>query len=131
MYWSQSYLIYRFESTLTLVGSACEARTDNFPTAMGATLPANIFYPGIADLKKDLHASDNLVSATVSIFVLGQGVFPMCWSGISEIQGRKTSYIVSLGEERTLWCSNHVLIYVSILQYCIAPDRQCAREQIQ
>ncbi|KAM0748205.1 MFS general substrate transporter [Meredithblackwellia eburnea MCA 4105] len=70
-------------------------------TAMGGTITANVFFPALADLQKDLHASDGLLSATVSLFILGQGVFPMIWSGISEIKGRKMCYIGAL----VLYCT--------------------------
>lgn len=57
---------------------------------------ANIFFPALRSLQEDLHATDGLLSATVSLFILGQGVFPCIWSGISEIRGRRTCYIAAL-----------------------------------
>lgn len=84
---------------------------------MGGTISANIFFPALsgncapftlvvkeitklsfADLQKDLHASNGLLGATVSLFILGQGIFPMFWSGISEIKGRKACYVSALCE---------------------------------
>ncbi|GAA5968622.1 hypothetical protein JCM11641_007702 [Rhodosporidiobolus odoratus] len=65
-------------------------------TAIGATLTGSIFFPALESLQADLHTSDNLLACGVSLFILGQGVFPMCWSAISEVTGRKRSYLVSL-----------------------------------
>ncbi|BGP19499.1 hypothetical protein JCM10213_006319 [Rhodosporidiobolus nylandii] len=65
-------------------------------TAIGATLTGSIYFPALESLQADLHASDQLVAASVSLFIAGQGIFPMCWSAISEVYGRKYAYIVSL-----------------------------------
>ncbi|KAI5478610.1 hypothetical protein MNV49_004752 [Pseudohyphozyma bogoriensis] len=65
-------------------------------TAMVGNLAANIYFPAIDALQKDLNASDNLVSASVSLFILAQGGFPTLWSGVSEIKGRKLCYIAAL-----------------------------------
>ncbi|GAA5995422.1 uncharacterized protein JCM10292_005162 [Rhodotorula paludigena] len=65
-------------------------------TAIGGTITASIFFPALESLQRDLNANDDLVAATVSIFIAGQGVFPMFWSAISEVSGRKYCYIVAL-----------------------------------
>ncbi|KAK4702570.1 hypothetical protein P7C70_g3653, partial [Phenoliferia sp. Uapishka_3] len=65
-------------------------------TAMGGTISASVYFPALPDLQKDLNATNGLVSASVSLFILGQGVFPSLWSGISEIKGRKKCYLAAL-----------------------------------
>lgn len=43
----------------------------------------------IAEIESDLHASAGQLSLTLSLFILIQGGFPLIWSSVSEIQGRK------------------------------------------
>lgn len=52
-------------------------------------MTGSIFFPALEDLQQDLHANDNLVAATVSVFIAGQGVFPSVWASLSEATGRK------------------------------------------
>lgn len=80
------YSILRLRAhKLTLL---CPRRTIAF-TAIGATLTGSIFFPALESLQHDLHANDNLVAATVSVFIAGQGVFPSIWASLSEVTGRK------------------------------------------
>ncbi|KAF8574318.1 vacuolar DHA amino acid exporter [Ramaria rubella] len=72
--------------TLAVVASA----------ALIATLGINIYNPAINDVKAQLHATDQDISLSLSIFILVQGTTPTFWSSISEIQGRKLVYIVSI-----------------------------------
>ncbi|GAA6030889.1 hypothetical protein JCM8097_008922 [Rhodosporidiobolus ruineniae] len=65
-------------------------------TAIGGTITGSIFFPALEDLQADLNTTNNLLACGVSLFILGQGGFPMCWSAISEVSGRKYCYIVSL-----------------------------------
>ncbi|KAH9950618.1 MFS general substrate transporter [Amylocystis lapponica] len=64
--------------------------------AMIAGLGANIYNPAISQIESDLHASPSQLSLTLSLFILIQGGFPLVWSAVSEIQGRKAVYLVSL-----------------------------------
>ncbi|GAA5907501.1 hypothetical protein JCM6882_003878 [Rhodosporidiobolus microsporus] len=65
-------------------------------TAIGGTITGSIFFPALEDLQRDLNTTDSLLALGVSLFILGQGAFPMCWSAISEVSGRKYCYIISL-----------------------------------
>lgn len=58
-------------------------------------MAANIFLPAIDSLKRDLNASQQIISLSVSLFILFQGIIPIFWSGVSEIYGRKIVYIIS------------------------------------
>lgn len=58
-------------------------------------MAANIYFPAIDSLKRDLNASQQVINLSVSLFILLQGIIPMLWSGISEIWGRKIVYMVS------------------------------------
>ncbi|OCH91100.1 vacuolar DHA amino acid exporter [Obba rivulosa] len=64
--------------------------------SMIAGLNSNIYNPAISQIESELHASDSEVSLSLSLFILIQGGFPLIWSAISEIQGRKSVYFVSI-----------------------------------
>ncbi|CCL99471.1 uncharacterized protein FIBRA_01489 [Fibroporia radiculosa] len=64
--------------------------------AMVAGLGANIYNPAISQIEADLHATPSQLSLTLSLFILIQGGFPLIWSAVSEVQGRKRVYLVSL-----------------------------------
>lgn len=64
--------------------------------AMGGTITANIFLPAIKLVQRDLATTDNLIAATVSIFIVFQGWTPLLWSAFSEILGRKRCYLASI-----------------------------------
>lgn len=55
----------------------------------GAKLLADYSLAAISEVEADLHASAEQMSLTVALFILIQGGFPVFWSAISEIQGRK------------------------------------------
>ncbi|KAG1865633.1 MFS general substrate transporter [Suillus tomentosus] len=59
-------------------------------------LCANIQNPANAQIKQQLHTSSGNISLSLSLSILIQGSFPMIWSAISEIKGRKTVYLFSL-----------------------------------
>ncbi|GAA5853337.1 hypothetical protein JCM8547_000289 [Rhodosporidiobolus lusitaniae] len=64
--------------------------------AIGGTITGSIFFPALEDLQRDLNTTDNTLALGVSLFILGQGGFPMCWSAISEVSGRRYCYLASL-----------------------------------
>ncbi|KAI0030266.1 major facilitator superfamily domain-containing protein, partial [Vararia minispora EC-137] len=61
-----------------------------------AGLAANIYNPGITDIKRDLHASDGDISLSLALFILIQGTLPLFWSVTSELKGRKIVYLISI-----------------------------------
>lgn len=75
----------------------CSSRRTIAFTAMGGTISASVFFPALGSLQQELKANDALVAASVSSFIAGQGVFPLLWSSLSEVTGRKKCYIVALG----------------------------------
>jgi MFS family permease len=42
-----------------------------------------------AQIGLSLHASDSEITWTMSVFIIVQGLFPLVWSAVSEIKGRK------------------------------------------
>ncbi|KAG2120071.1 MFS general substrate transporter [Suillus cothurnatus] len=64
--------------------------------SMFAGLAANIQNPANAQIEQQLHASSGDISLSLSLFILAQGNFPIIWSSISEIKGRKLVYLLSI-----------------------------------
>jgi len=54
------------------------------------------FLAAIQDIEQDLRATTNEIALSLSLFILVQGNFPLIWSSISEIKGRKFVYIFSM-----------------------------------
>ncbi|KAG9318304.1 major facilitator superfamily domain-containing protein [Chiua virens] len=52
--------------------------------------------PANAQIEQVLSASSSDISWSMSIFVLVQGLFPLVWSAISEVKGRKVVYVSSM-----------------------------------
>jgi hypothetical protein len=46
---------------------------------------------GISDIEHDLHATSGEISLSLALFILVQGGFPIFWSVISELKGRKVT----------------------------------------
>ena len=73
-----------------------------------ATLAASIYFPAIADVKRDLNASDQAISLSAGLFILlqvrrirltrltSQGFCPMAWASLAEVFGRRLCYRVAL-----------------------------------
>ncbi|KAI5989016.1 major facilitator superfamily domain-containing protein [Pisolithus albus] len=61
-----------------------------------AGLCANIQNPANAQIEQQLHASSGQISLSLSLFILVQGNFPVLWSAVSEIKGRKLVYLASV-----------------------------------
>ncbi|KAG1859148.1 vacuolar DHA amino acid exporter [Suillus tomentosus] len=64
--------------------------------SMFAGLATNIQNPANAQIEQQLHASSGDISLSLSLFVLVQGNFPIIWSAIGEIKGRKLVYLLSI-----------------------------------
>ncbi|KAF9446367.1 MFS general substrate transporter [Macrolepiota fuliginosa MF-IS2] len=52
--------------------------------------------PAVAEMERDLPATSSQFSLSIALFVLVQGLFPIVWSAISEVKGRKLVYLLSL-----------------------------------
>jgi MFS family permease len=70
------------------------------------------------NIEDDLHASPSSISLSLSLFILFQGVVPLLWSAVSEINGRKVrgcfcidvtrSLIALAGRLLTVICHIHI-----------------------
>ncbi|KAG7562297.1 hypothetical protein FFLO_02285 [Filobasidium floriforme] len=63
--------------------------------ALSPTLGASIYNPAFEQLREQLSATDTELSLSVSLFILFQGGWPIFWSSIAEVTGRKVIYLVS------------------------------------
>ncbi|KAI9230795.1 MAG: major facilitator superfamily domain-containing protein [Piptocephalis tieghemiana] len=59
-------------------------------------ISSTIYYPGLIDIQEDLHTTEELVSATISLYVLFMGIAPLVWASLSDTYGRRLVYIASL-----------------------------------
>ncbi|KAG2089032.1 vacuolar DHA amino acid exporter [Suillus discolor] len=64
---------------------------------MVSSSAANIQNPSNILIRTDLHATNNQISWTLAAFILVQGNFPLIWSAVAEITGRKVIYLLSSG----------------------------------
>lgn len=76
----------RKNMSLTLIASA----------AMIAGLAGSVQNPAVKEMELDLPATSTQFSLSVSLFVLVQGLFPLIWSAVSEVKGRRLVYLASL-----------------------------------
>lgn len=67
----------------------------------------------VEEMEQDLPATPAQFSLSISVFILIQGVFPLVWSAISEVKGRKVSYLSTSTESRLIQYLK--LVYVSSL----------------
>ncbi|KAG1830025.1 vacuolar DHA amino acid exporter [Suillus variegatus] len=77
--------------------------------SMIAGLCANIQNPANAQIQQQLYTSSGDISLSLSLYILAQGSFPVIWSAISEIKGRKAVYLFSL----VLFILGSVIVAVS------------------
>jgi len=55
----------------------------------------------IEEMEKNLPATDQQFSLSISLFILIQGTVPLLWTAISEVKGRKvgTFFLINVGRE--------------------------------
>ncbi|ODV63444.1 MFS transporter [Ascoidea rubescens DSM 1968] len=69
-----------------------------FLVALASTigpLGSSIILPAIQDVIDQLDTKTYLVNMSVGVYLLTLGVFPIWWSAISEIKGRRNVYLIS------------------------------------
>jgi multidrug resistance protein len=60
-------------------------------------------------IEQELHATASEISLSLSLFILVQGNFPLVWSAVSEIKGRKLVYLASI----TLFTVGSAIVAIS------------------
>lgn len=65
-----------------------------FSSMMGP-MATSIVYPAIDPIKEDYKTTSIMVNVSVGVYQISLGVFPLWWSSISEMNGRRTVYVLS------------------------------------
>lgn len=68
-----------------------------FLTAFGglfSPLSANIYFPALNALSKDLKVSNQLINLTLTTYMIFQGVAPTIFGDLADMAGRRPSYII-------------------------------------
>ncbi|CAR28622.1 ZYRO0F08228p [Zygosaccharomyces rouxii] len=65
-----------------------------FSSMMGP-MATSIIFPSIHEIEKDFSTTSMVVNVSVGVYQISLGVFPLWWSSISEMNGRRTVYVVS------------------------------------
>lgn len=63
--------------------------------AVMGPMGTSIIFPAIGPLVADFDTSTIMVDVSVGIYLLSLGIFPIWWSSLSEIEGRRTVYVLS------------------------------------
>ncbi|KAE9578225.1 hypothetical protein CGMCC3_g5845 [Colletotrichum fructicola] len=58
-------------------------------------LSSNIYFPSLDAISRDLHVSAEMVSLTITSYLIIQGISPLFWGSISDALGRRPIYIAS------------------------------------
>jgi hypothetical protein len=72
-------------------------------TTLAVALASSAYSGGIRSSMADWGASQELLTAGISLFVLGFAFGPVLWAPLSEMFGRRKTFIVSYAF-LTLWC---------------------------
>ncbi|KAK8865607.1 hypothetical protein IAR55_000751 [Kwoniella newhampshirensis] len=62
---------------------------------LAVALSSSAYSGGVISLRSDFHASQELLIAGISLFVVGFAFGPLIWAPLSEVFGRRNIYIVS------------------------------------
>ncbi|KAF4774379.1 major facilitator superfamily transporter [Colletotrichum scovillei] len=58
-------------------------------------LSSNIYFPALDTIARDLNVSSQMVSLTITSYLIIQGISPLIWGSISDALGRRPIYIAS------------------------------------
>ncbi|PVH89914.1 MFS general substrate transporter [Cadophora sp. DSE1049] len=56
-------------------------------------LSSNIYFPALGAIAKDLKVSLSLVSLTITVYMIAQGIAPSFWGPMSDTKGRRITFI--------------------------------------
>ncbi|KAG2174225.1 hypothetical protein INT43_004246 [Umbelopsis isabellina] len=60
-----------------------------------STLSANIYFPALGVIQKDLHTTPELINLTVSLYMVFQGLSPSFWAPLADQWGRRPVYLAT------------------------------------
>jgi multidrug resistance protein len=64
--------------------------------ALLSPLTANIYYPALVDLARDLGVSYNDINLSITVYLIFQGIAPTFTASIADAKGRRPAYILCL-----------------------------------
>ncbi|KAF9902903.1 hypothetical protein EC991_004375 [Linnemannia zychae] len=59
-------------------------------------LGSSIYMPAVKQVREDFDTKSALVSATLSVYVLGMGIMPVFWAALCDYLGRRPIYLISM-----------------------------------
>lgn len=62
-------------------------------TTMGSTWASAVYSPGVQQISKEFHVSQEVSTLGVSLLLFGFGVGPLLWAPLSEVYGRKAAVL--------------------------------------
>ncbi|KAG0748328.1 hypothetical protein G6F57_002539 [Rhizopus arrhizus] len=65
-------------------------------SAFFTAFSTNIYFPALRVIQQDLQTTEQLISLTVTMYMILQGISPSFWGAIADTWGRRPVYIVTL-----------------------------------
>ncbi|KAF7724883.1 hypothetical protein EC973_000596 [Apophysomyces ossiformis] len=63
---------------------------------MLSSLSANIYFPALPAVQKDMHTTTELVNLTVTTYMIFQGLSPAFWGSLADVWGRRPVYLITV-----------------------------------
>ncbi|KAJ5216645.1 Major facilitator superfamily domain general substrate transporter [Penicillium cinerascens] len=91
---------------------------------LACSFSSTVFAGAIFQVKEYFHMSDEVSILTVSLFVLGFAVGPVIWGPLSELYGRQSIYLITLGASilfagTSIACNEHGIAAMLVLRFLV------------
>ncbi|CAO0795031.1 unnamed protein product [Mucor circinelloides] len=86
---SEPYSVFPRNKKLLIVTICCL-------TGIVSPLSANIYFPALDAIQKDLDTTTELVNLTVTVYMVFQGLSPSFWGSLADLWGRRPVYLATL-----------------------------------
>ncbi|KAI9487739.1 MAG: major facilitator superfamily domain-containing protein [Benjaminiella poitrasii] len=86
---TEPYSIFSKHTKLLIVVICCF-------TGIVSPLSANIYFPALDAIQKDLNTTTELVNLTVTVYMIFQGLSPSFWGSLADLWGRRPVYLSTL-----------------------------------
>ncbi|KAG0185328.1 hypothetical protein DFQ28_009542 [Apophysomyces sp. BC1034] len=63
---------------------------------MLSSLSANIYFPALTVIQKDLNTTTEMVNLTVTTYMIFQGLSPAFWGSLADVWGRRPVYMITV-----------------------------------
>ncbi|KAG2230859.1 hypothetical protein INT48_009240 [Thamnidium elegans] len=85
----EPYSVFTGRQKLLIVSICCL-------TGIVSPLSANIYFPALNAIEKDLKTTTELINLTVTVYMIFQGISPSFWGSLADIWGRRPVYLGTL-----------------------------------